>query len=110
MKAIVATLIAALSALATSGTTSSPLLDVERSDIVSIVAETPPLPTQVLRVDPVVDTTVVDTTVVDTTVVDTTVVDTTVVDATASTGSADCAAGGATSDQDASASTTTLGC
>ena len=95
MKAIVATLIAALSALATSGTTSSPLLDVERSDIVSIVAETPPLPTQVLRVDPVVDTTVVDTTVVD---------------ATASTGSADCAAGGATSDQDASASTTTLGC
>ena len=97
MKAIVATLIAALSALATSGTTSSPLLDVERSDIVSIVAETPP--PQVLRVDPVADP-----------VVDTTVVDTTVVDATASTGSADCAAGGATSDQDASASTTTLGC
>ena len=92
MKAIVATLIAALSALATSGTTSSPLLDVERSDIVSIVAETPP--PQVLRVDPVADP----------------VVDTTVVDTTASTGSADCAAGGATSDQDASASTTTLGC
>ena len=69
MKALAAIMIAALSALATTGITSAPLLDVERTGIVSIVGVTtstkpPVIPQPGARpVEVVVDTTVVDTTV-----------------------------------------------
>lgn len=88
MKMLAAVMLAGISAFATTGVTSAPLLDVERSDISSIVGATEStVPQAIVRqparpVEPVVDTPVVDTTVVDTSVVDTSVVDTTVVDTT----------------------------
>ena len=116
MKALAAIMIAAVAGLATTGITSAPLLDVERSDIASIVGATPSTTPAIARRPPppadIVDTTVVDTTVVvDTSVVDTTVVvDTSVVDTTSavdttvSPGQSDCNAGGDSS------TTTTVGC
>ena len=80
MKVLAAIMIAAISGLATTGVTSAPLLDVERSDISSIVGATvatvpPPIVRQPAGpVEVVVDTTVVDATVVGPSVVDTTVV------------------------------------
>jgi hypothetical protein len=70
MRLLVATLIASCAALATAGTTSAPLLDVERSDVVSILGETAPtdapvVPRAALPIDVVVDTTVVGPTTVD---------------------------------------------
>ena len=88
VKMLAAVMLAGISAFATTGVTSAPLLDVERSDISSIVGATEStVPQAIVRqparpVEPVVDTPVVDTTVVDTSVVDTSVVDTTVVDTT----------------------------